>query len=381
VKKRATWSDWWLVVSVGAGLFFSPATLPMLVIPFLRRGWSKFRWGLGYSLLLTSVLWALMVVAIRGPGDSVGTLLFFAFLWLIPFALLIYQPQMGTVRLFKLLVCVLLALDLAFNLYALTTGQDFLGRTMDPREGLAGGRLGGLFAHSFYSGTISTLAYVFLLCSKRARWLAAFAAANLLLAGSLRLAIPIVLVPLFAWRWQARTRTSELLQVVAFSVLIVLGTFATSSFADLGLEANPANDMRIFAWVTSIDTVSGSPLIGIGYPKQQEAEAINTDTIQELLIGESWYFNSAMTFGIPYALLRLAGLLAIFYGSRFKRRTQHEAVLAPFILIDLAYGEAFQGLLFYSVLWVVIAHVPYASKRRLRKHLDGDDRPKGGGFI
>ncbi len=372
---RVTASDWFLSASVGVGLFFSPATLLILAAPLFRSGRFRPQDSAPYNLMLLSILWALGVVAMRGVGDGRSVLLQYAFIWTLPFLMLIYSPTGGTVTALKRLVLCLFALDLAFNLYAAVTGMDLLGRVQDTREGLTGARLGGLFGHSFYSGTISTLALAFAACQRRLRWVAVFAVSNLLLAGSLRLAVPIVLIPLFLWRWQSRSRAVELAMVGTISALAIFGTIATSSLSDFDVEANAANDVRIFAWATAIESVFRSPMQGVGYPQLSAEDGINFETIEENLIGESWYLNSAITFGVPYVALRLASLLVLFYGIRFKQRSVYEAVLAPYFLIDLVYGGSFEGTLIYCVLWAIVCHQPGANQNSGAQAQETGQRP------
>ncbi len=353
--KRNSLSDQLLAASVATGLAFKFAALAMLAAPLLRWKFDHVKWRTGHAFLLLSALWGATIVAYRGIGDARSFLLQQSFLWVVPFVMLVYRPSKHTVESFRSLIYGVFAVDLAFNLYAMFTGVDLLGRTIDEREGLAGARLGGLFGHSFYSGSISMLAYIFLICGKRTRWLAILPAANLIMAGSFRFAIPLVLVPYFFWRWQRRGRASELRQVVVISAITVLAIVVTSSFGGLALEVNPANDLRVFAWANAMDEIAHSPWSGVGYPNVK-IESGNADVIRENLIGESWYLSSALTFGVPYMIARLAGLLLIFYRGGFENRSAYEAVLVPIVLVDLVYGQAFEGLLFYATLWVVIDH-------------------------
>jgi hypothetical protein len=215
-----------------------------------------------------------------------------------------------------------------------------------------------LFAHAFYSGTISMLAFVALMASRRLRWLVPVTIANLAMAGSWRLAIPMLVIPWFYHGWRTRSRRRELVQVVGISVAAVLLIFATSSVSPIeNAPVNDANDLRLIAWGLAVPKIAASPLTGVGYP-DHNPEAMTAQTVDDALIGESWYFDSAMTFGVPYVLLRLAGLLALFYGRRYSQRTAVEAMLVPLLLTDLVYGDFFEGVLAYAFLWIVIARVP-----------------------
>lgn len=351
--------------AIAVGMFF-PVTLGVSLLAPLVKGNFRFKWMLGHTLLLFSVACVFIVVAFRGFGAP-SFLLQQLFLCVMPFVTLLYAPTEKTVRKFELLIYVVFALDFAFNAYGLAIGSDILGRILDVREGLSGGRLGGLFASSFYSGTISILAMIFFICGTRFRWLIIVAACNLLMAGSLRLVIPLVLIPFFFWRWKKRNVRTELIQIFLLSIFAVFATFATSSFGDMGFPVNDANDIRIFAWGNAIQQILGSPIGGVGYPGNSVLDGVDIYSIKESLVAESWYLNSAITFGIPFMLFRFFGMMAIFYGSRYKKRTSYEAVMVPIILVDLVYGGAFEGLLFYATFWIVIhhQHIPMPTNTRV----------------
>jgi len=358
VKRPMRWgnviSDCILLTVTSLGLFFSFLLPAILITPFIRYKVFRFKWESGYTLLILSTTWALVVILFRGVGDASGLLLQYAFLWVVPFITLLYRPSYETLQLLKGLIVCLFVLDLIFNLYVAVTGNDLLGRIIDLRPGLIGSRGGGLFGHSFYSGTISLLAYVFAIASPRFRLFAIFGALNLLLAGSWRLAIPLVLVPYFFWRWEKRSRISELVQIVVISALVVVLIVVTSDSSVLDLDGNAANALRIFAWNNAFSEINSSPIFGVGYPKTTGLESIDIDTIKDSLIAESWYLNASITFGVPYMIARLLGLLLIFYGHRFKSRSLAEALFVPIILIDLTYGGFFESALFYIIFWFVL---------------------------
>ena len=324
----------------------------------------NFKFNLGYFLLIISSLWALVVISLRGVNGNEKLLIQYMYLWILPFLLIMYQPTKGTVKKLKILIYVLFALDISFNFYTYLSGLDILGRQVDLREGfLIGVRSGGIFAHSFYSGTISTLAFIFIIFEKQLRWIAIFTIINLILAGSARLAIPIIIIPLFFYAWKLRTRKMEIFQVILISIISIGSVFINSSISNDNLYDNNSNDIRIVAWGIALTKISNSPITGFDYPQLPELdEGINDKTIDEKLIAESWYLNAALTFGIPYLLLRYIGLLLILYGKTYYKRTGYEAIIVPCTLVDLAYGSSFEGLLFYTAFWIIILSKSSLSK-------------------
>src|SRR5216683_5164781 len=148
-------SDQLLAASVATGLAFKFAALAVLAAPLVKGRSAPLKWRTGHTFLLLSAFCGVTVVALRGVGNARSFVLQQSFLWAVPFIMLVYRSTRHTVESFECLIYAVFALDALFNLYTLLTGHDLLGRGLDLREGLAGGRLGGLFGHSFYSGSIS----------------------------------------------------------------------------------------------------------------------------------------------------------------------------------------------------------------------------------
>lgn len=357
---RQAMSDWLLVGAIALGLAFSWA-LPLIFVALaVRLGASqalrRIQWNAGHVLQLASIAWALGIIVTRGVGSAQALLLQYAFIWVLPLYFAVFRPTQSTVERYQLLVFAVFALDLAFNFYSLATGQDLLGRVVDERAGVAGGRNGGLFSHSFYSGSISILAYATFIAQPKLRPLIPLAVINFLLAGSWRILVALVLLPALFWRYRQRKWRQELLWVGLVSTGIIGLVFVTSSVfqGDFGVEPNPANDLRIVAWVTALDKISESPWTGVGYPNDKPTDGVNADEIDDLLIAESWYLGAMITFGLPYALLRLGAYLLAFYRRGYSRRSAIEAMLVPFALIDFTYGGFVEGVLVYTWLWILI---------------------------
>lgn len=356
--KREKFTDSFLTTSIGIGLVYSPALMGIFFSLLTRGKLNKLNFKIGDYLLIAAALWAIFIIFTRGfVGLETGLLFQYFYLWSLPIIFRLYRPTERTLYCFQILIYALFILDLGFNIYSFAMHEDLLGRPVDGRSGLGAVRNGGLFAHSFYSGGISTLAYAMGLCNKKFRFFAMTAVANLYLAGSFRLVIPLLILPFFLWRWQIRTRIVEILLILFISAVALFSVFLTSTFGDLGQMENPANNLRIFAWINAIDKISKSPFTGVGYPKS-EFVGIDESIVDEALVAESWYLNAAITFGLPYLILRLSGFLYIFYGPRFAKRTVYEAILVPYILIDLVYGGGFEGILFYTLLWLIIEIKP-----------------------
>jgi hypothetical protein len=98
-----------------------------------------------------------------------------------------------------------------------------------------------------------------------------------------------------------------------------------------------------------------SPWIGVGFPNSS-LDSVDADTIQDNLITESWYLNSAVAFGVPYVILWTIGLFHKFYFEAYRNRTALHAILVPLSLIDLVYGGAMEGLLYWSCLWCFVSN-------------------------
>lgn len=334
----------------------------------LRRSPRKFIWEAHYSWLLGAALIGLFVIAERGTSGSTGLILQYCFLWSLPFVFLFYRPDINTVSLFSKFIFGIFLIDFVFNVGGLALGRDLLGREIDIRQGaLASARMGGVFAHSFYSGSISLTALTTLLAGRYSMRWAIFPVLNLLLAGSWRLAVALPVILLFLL-WKHRSYAKELLIVLLLSLLaIVITIYSSGVVKGSPMPVNEANTLRLFAWVTAIEKISKSPITGFGYPKVNTLQGVDTDTIDDALAAESWYLGSAITFGIPYTLLRFIGLLMFFYS---RRHSSFAKISCPLILVDMTYGNFFEGILFYTLLWIQLSAVAPASQitkaRRVR---------------
>lgn len=364
---RSRVADAVLASTVALGLVYTPAFAGIVFALLVKGKANKLNFDIGHYFIIAGALWAVLVITVRGIGGlESGLLLQYLYLWFLPIFLRLYGPTDYTIGCFKALIMALFSLDFLFNIYSLITGGDLLDRVTDVRGGLGESRKGGLFGHSFYSVTISSIAYVFMFSNKKYRLLSLLAILNLYLAGSFRAIVPIVLVPVFYIGWRARARVTELTSVIALSLAAVFSVFATSSIGDFGLPANPSNDLRIFAWTTAITKISNSPLFGVGYPTS-DIDGIDESVVDESLIAESWYLTSAVTFGLPYLLLRLIGLICVLYGPRYSKRSVYEAVFVPLMLVELVYGAAFEGMLYYFIIWLVLESRRSGSGRIVRE--------------
>lgn len=356
-------SDWILTISTGFGLI-TPYLLPLnFAILITRKITAKIQWERHHTYLFAAIIWATGAYVLDNKSNIKALLPYF-FYWSLPFLLATKRVDSRTVRTFSILLFCLLFIDTIFNLAALALGNDPLGRALDLREGTFGKRLGGLFAHSFYSGSISICALTASLNNKKYRWITAIALTNLFLAGSWRLIIagPLIAILLINWKNRSKAKTATL--IATTSIIAVLSTIATSNTAGLLQNANGSNDLRIFAWTNSIQNIINSPLLGNAFPNQQNLEGrINEEVIVENFISESWYLSTASTFGIPYMLLMSAALFSAIFRKFKLSSNPAAATLLPFIAIDLTYGEFILGTLAYTWAWILISEKPYSSKQ------------------
>lgn len=359
-SRAFSFSDWLLCLSVMVGLVWSPALVGLIPAALLHKLSFKLAWEHHHTFLLIAALLGVLVIFTRGVGDSTAIILRYGFLWLLPFIILIYRPDTRTVSLFSKFVFAIFLVDLVFNVGGTLLDHDLLGRATDMRTGVLSSRMGGVFAHSFYSGSISLTAMTALLAGRYPRSWAALPVLNLLLAGSWRLGVSILLVILFLL-WKHRSYLKEMLVVVLLSILAVVVTIYTSGLIQDSQNINEANALRVFAWTTSIEKIYSSPLTGVGYPKDNTLESIDADIIDDALTAESWYLGAAITFGIPYTLMRFAGLILLFYS---RKHTTFASISCPLILVDMVYGGFFEGTLFYTMLWLQLSAVPAVSKVR-----------------
>ncbi len=346
-------SDWILTLSIAAGLIYPPAFAGIIFAAAIRKNNRSYAWGMELAILAIAALYGLSIMIIRAGIEDFNLVLQHIYIWIIPFIITIYRPGINTVRLFSKFIFLLFSLDFLFNLYTAVTLSDVLGREIDIREGFVLVRSGGLFGHSFYSGSISIAMIATLVILARNKSMLIFPFINLLLAGSWRLSLVIVLVIVFLL-WDRRNYIVEILMVALVSLLVVLGTLYTSGRVGSLLEENPSNTLRTFAWVTAIEKISSSPMIGIGYPKEREFKGVSEKIIDDSLIAESWYLSSSIVYGVPYTLLRLLSLIILF---KKIRRTPFGKVIPPIILIDITYGGFFEGSLFYILLWIYATHL------------------------
>lgn len=361
-KYKTNYVDFLFIGSICLALYFSAAILLLIPVVILRARFNKPNIEFGHWILIAGAAYALVIIAFRGVEESGNFIAQKLFIWSTPFIVLLYKPSGHTLQVLKIFLFIIFSIDFSFNLFAITYGHDIFNRELDMREGLSSIRLGGLLAHSFYSGSISILAYAFLITKTKNKWLAIIPATNLIMAGSIRFLIPIVFIPYFYWNWQTRSKLSEISQILIISIITVFSVIETSSYGEFFTEENSANSLRVYAWLSSISSIIEHPLQGVGYSNTSYLSSIDEYTIVKYHIGESWYLNSGLAFGVPYVLLRLLGYMLIFYGKNYINRSPIEAILVPISLIDSTYGETFESLLFSIVLWSVICN------RRIRNY-------------
>jgi hypothetical protein len=273
---------------------------------------------------------------------------------------LVYAPTANTLRTFNKLAIGFFWIDLIFNLWGASTGSDLLNRTIDEREGVVGMRNGGVFGHSFYSGSISIGAIMGMLFNPQKTLLFLFPILNLILAGSYRLTIHALLI-IILLLWRKRSRTAEWLFIAGGASVTVLLTIATSGILDIGLPVNDANTMRVIAWLTSISKISLSPISGTGYPALSGINYVTEELIDDSLITESWFLQTAITFGLPYMFLRFLALKNAYW---LLRKTTLGKNIFPVIITDLVFGGFFEGAFFYPLLWL---HISYYLRNDLEK--------------
>jgi len=371
VNQRHTTSDWILVLSVLTGLYSAAGLAGILLAVLVRGEFVRLRLRIYHAALGAAACWALYVVSQRGMASLQGQLPYLAFLWTLPFLMACYRPDAHTVHAFRRMLLALFAVDLLFNLYSLVFGADLLGRTVDLRAAVLGARHGGLFAHSFYSGAISIAALVSLMDKRgMASTMLLLPLANLVLAGSWRLMVALPLLFLFGFMWRRRSRCVEIFMVAAASVAVLLGVIYTSAFAPIGPE-NDANSFRVISWVLALEKISEQPWTGVGVPNAAVVQemGVSYQTLDENFIGESSYLNSALSFGVPYAALFFLTFALAFWGQGFSRRSLQMAVLFPYVIVDMAYGEFFGSVLIYCWVWLLVAaHEPHATATGSRSH-------------
>jgi hypothetical protein len=348
--RQSDTSDVLLSIIFIAGIFYAPA-LPLVFLTLLWRGGAIYK-GMfinAHLFFALSAFWGGFIVFQRGVGDSASLLLQYAYIWALPFFFVLYRPTRSTYVWVMSVVVFLFSVDFVFNIYSVVFGTDILGRVVDQRISIFGVRAGGIFGHAFYSGSISLLACLYFYSIER-RSLFLLAIVNLLFAGSWRFLFLVPVIFLFGYFWVNRSRAKELIAVVLFSLLSIFMVVFTATDNPLSGAANGSNALRVFAWLNSIVEISQSPVYGVGYPVLSGIDGISDAVIEENLIAESWYLNAAITFGLPYLFFRFFGVILVFYGRRFSSRTRLESLLAPIVLIDLAYGGFFEAALPYFAL-------------------------------
>jgi hypothetical protein len=351
---RRRLSDLLLTGSLAGGLFIPPMLGGIFVATLVRGRLWEVRWRVHHTLMAGAAVWAVMVVVLFRPGPFAGVS-YFGYLWSLPLMLTVFKPDQQTTRTFSHLIVALFLADLLFNCYSIIAGGDLLGRELDERAGLLlGARYGGLFAHSFYSGSISIAALVVFLSLPRSRTLPLLALFNLAAAGSWRLAVAAIVILSVAMLWRHWSRRGSATFIVFFSLLVVVGVVLTSGLFPVPWEPNPSNSFRIYAWLLAIDKLRGAELLGVGLPNTSGIEAITFEIIDENLIAESWYLGTTLAFGLPYTVMTFCALVCAYFGENFDRADKQFALLMPLVFIDMVAGEFFLGMLIYTWMWLLI---------------------------
>ena len=350
-RRRA--SDWLLTGSVCGGLFMPLLLGGVFAAAALRGQLGYPRWRAHHGLMLCASLWGLLALSSRGFQEE--GLAYLAYLWIIPLLMAFYKPDRGTSETYQQMILAIFVADLSFNAYALLAGSDLLGRQLDQREGLLSSmRAGGLFAHSFYSGSISIAALILFITRRSSSAFIALALFNLLAAGAWRLSIAALTVLLMSQLWDRLGRRGYFTFIAIASILVAVAVILTSGLLDTSFEVNESNTNRVFAWLLAMQKISDAWLLGVGLPMTSELTSVNTDAIDNYLIAESWYLSTSLAFGVPYTIFMLSALLISFFGRNFKLRDRRFSLLMSLVFVDMVAGEFFQGVLIYTWMWVLI---------------------------
>lgn len=371
MHNRESKGDIVLIGSIIGALFFSwlLAGVALAILIKGKPNLSAFRKV--YIPFFMAAVWAAIIIILRGMPDY-KFFLQFVFISIMPFLIIVYQPNFKTLKLFNNGILGLFCLDLGFNLFALILGHDLLGRQLDARMGLISGRLGGIFAHSFYSGSISLAAYIILASSNKKKTYYILPILNMIFAGSWRFITILPILLFLEVGWKNRKKIVEIIVILVTASAILIGTVLTSRFSNYDIPENPSNTFRVYAWMLAITKVSSSPLVGVGYPKDNELKSVDLESIDESLTAESYYLSSALTYGIPYTLMIVLGFALVFYGPTYKYRKKIAAILFPLVFIDSVYGEFWASILIYSWLWIII--VTSGIKATLKSSKTGNSR-------
>jgi hypothetical protein len=351
---RRRLSDLLLTGSVAGGLFISPMLGGVFVATLVRGCLWEVRWRLHHTLMAGAAVWAVIVVVLLRPDPFAGVN-YFGYLWTLPLVLSVFKPDQQTTRTFSRLIVALFLADLLFNCYSIVAGGDLLGRGLDARDGLlVGARHGGLFAHSFYSGSISIAALVVFLSLPQSRGFPLLALFNLVVAGSWRLGVAAIVILSVAMLWSHWSRRGSASFVVFCSLLVMAGVVLTSGVLPVPWEPNLSNLNRLYAWLLAIEKLRGAELLGVGLPNTSGIEAVTLEVIDENLISESWYLGTALAFGVPYTVMTFCALVSAYFGENFDRADKQFALLMPLVFIDMVAGEFFLGVLIYTWMWLLI---------------------------
>ena len=349
-------SDWIFTLSIFLGIFYSPALLGIILAVVIRNNREELVWHWGLTLIMISSIWGLGVMVSRPVAGNIEIILQYGYVWLYPLIVIAYNPEKSTLKIFSNIAVLLFVVDSIFNIYSFYTGADLFGRVIDLRETIAGNRYGGVFAHSFYSASISIGLIVVLLFRRSSLLWMFFPLLNIIACGSSRFIISFFIVVIFHI-WRNRNFIAELVAIIVISCIIVLYTMSTSEF-NVNLnssEINASNTFRVIAWNNSLERISNNLVIGFDYPRERELQSVVTEkTLYDSLVSESWYLRNALSFGVPYVLLRFLGIFALFY---YLRNTIFILTLFPMIIIDLTYGNLFEGTYFYSLIWPYLVYL------------------------
>jgi hypothetical protein len=258
----------------------------------------------------------------------------------------------------------LFVLDALFNAWTLAFGSDPLGRVADARPDDFMPRLGGLFFHPFASINISLMAALFGLYLKRRPYLV-LGIANVMVNGSYR---GVLTLCVFAFAYFLIKRRTRFTMLLLCSLVAAAAVFGATIYSIQFYEGTSGNFYRAFAWLTAIDGISQSPIVGHHQFLTGELPEVSPEAIAEYGIAESTYLAYALHFGVVPAVLHFLILLTIFRRSvrEYYRPTRTgssaikfaAALFACAAFIDTFYGTLIGGV-FTSVcfgLFVFTAH-------------------------
>ena len=263
-------------------------------------------------------------------------------------------------------IILIFLVDVGFNISLVVFGVDFFGRPSALRPGDFIPRLHGAFENPMATVAIAVTA-IFIGLILHKRWLTTFGVIAVLINGTMRAPLTIILIASFWILLRFRIRFSALVFCAfSFSGLVFLVTFVSAvqnGFIDGDVSGFVhGNSLRVLAWINAIEMIPVSPWIG-NHTFLTGPFEMSADTIRDYGIAEAPWLQLALDYGVVVAALDFS-IMLVLANALIKKWGQNQHLNFYFVgalLSIVIFTERFYGVLYGSYIFTPICLIVFTS--------------------